>query len=172
MSKAFTREADDDTPRRSRSRQSSGLPPGAVNYVTAEGARRFRDELDDLLRNKRPRLLAEAASGDASAAQRVGEVDGRIQTLQAILRGATIVPEAAEVFDEVRLGATVTLRHVASGREVRYRVVGVDEVGLEPSWVSWRSEIGAVLLHASVGQKVVWPGAGGEETTEILRIEG
>jgi transcription elongation GreA/GreB family factor len=172
MSKAFTREADDDdAPRRSRARQASGLPPGAVNYLTEEGARRFRSELDELLRTERPRLSAEAAAGDATAAVRLGEVEGRIQTLQAILRGASIVPAATEAMEAVRLGATVTLRQVASGREMRYRVVGVEEAGLEPGWVSWRSEIGAALLHAGIGEKVALPGAAGEEIAEILSIE-
>ena len=170
MSKAFTRESDDDSPRRLRARQSSGLPPGAVNYLTEEGARRLRAELDELLRLERPRLSAEIAAGAPAAALRLAEAEGRIETLQAILRGATIVPALEESLEEVRLGATVAVRQAPSGSEVRYRVVGVDEAGLEPHWVSWRSEIGAALLHATVGQKIILAGPNGGESVEIVRI--
>ena len=125
----------------------------------------MREELDRLLRLERPRLAAEAT---AEAATRLAEVVSRVETLQGILRDATIVPGLAEAPEEVRLGATVTVRLATSGSEARYRVVGVDEAGLEPHWVSWRSEIGAALLHAAVGQRVVLPGG---DSCEIVRIE-
>lgn len=44
MSKAFTKE-DVELPERSgRQRSAAGLPPGAVNYVTQEGAARLSSE--------------------------------------------------------------------------------------------------------------------------------
>ncbi len=48
MSRAFIKE-DVDLPERSgRKRSASGLPPGAINYITARGAKRLRDELQKL----------------------------------------------------------------------------------------------------------------------------
>ncbi len=48
MSRAFVKE-DVDLPERSgRKRSTSGLPPGATNYITARGAKRLRDELQKL----------------------------------------------------------------------------------------------------------------------------
>lgn len=41
MSKAFTREDVEPPERSGRQRAATGLPPGAVNYVTAEGAARL-----------------------------------------------------------------------------------------------------------------------------------
>ena len=40
---------DVDLPERSgRKRSASGLPPGAINYISARGAKRLRDELEKL----------------------------------------------------------------------------------------------------------------------------
>src|SRR5438552_6904579 len=57
MSKAFTRESDDlpDVP--VVARQPSPLPPGAKNYLTPDGARRLREELDRLVQVERPRQV-------------------------------------------------------------------------------------------------------------------
>jgi len=48
MSRAFIKE-DADLPERSgRKRSASGLPPRATNYITADGAKRLREELQNL----------------------------------------------------------------------------------------------------------------------------
>ncbi len=49
MSKAFTREEDDAPERPTPLRPASSLPPGTKNYLTPDGAVRFRDELDRLI---------------------------------------------------------------------------------------------------------------------------
>src|SRR5215217_3832076 len=57
MSKAFVRESDfDDLPELPP--PSSGLPPGAKNYMTAGGAERLREELNRLLDKERPGVAA------------------------------------------------------------------------------------------------------------------
>ena len=55
MSEAFTRESDNapDLPLRAR---AAPLPVGAKNYLTQEGAQRFREELARLLDVERPKL--------------------------------------------------------------------------------------------------------------------
>lgn len=44
MSKAFTKEDVEPPERSGRHRAATGLPPGAVNYITAEGAARLSPE--------------------------------------------------------------------------------------------------------------------------------
>src|SRR5437870_3936099 len=57
MSKAFTRE--DDLPEPSIPlRPPAALPSGAKNYLTPEGARRLRAELNRLIETERPRISA------------------------------------------------------------------------------------------------------------------
>jgi hypothetical protein len=41
MTRAFVKEDGDPAERNKRKRSPSGLPPGAANYITARGAKRF-----------------------------------------------------------------------------------------------------------------------------------
>ncbi len=144
MSKAFTKE-DNDLPERSgRRRSASGLPPGALNYMTADGARRLR---------------AEQAEAGAELAAEVARV----------LASATIVEPPTEPPAGAVFGAKVTVRE-ASGREVSYRIVGVDEVDFEPDWVSWTSPMGRALLGAEPGGKVSFTLDAASVTFQAVRI--
>ncbi len=131
MSKAFTKEDNAQPERSLRTRSTSGLPPGAVNYMTAAGARRLREEL----------------AGLDGASERAGEI-------REALEAATIVEPPAEPPHCVVFGAKVTLRAAEGGTEI-FRIVGVDEVGFEPRAVSWVSPAGRSLLGFEPGERVV-----------------
>ena len=66
MSKAFTKEDDSEPERNTRVRSISGLPPGALNYMTADGARRMEEEIEEL-RGTAPERAAEIQRILASA---------------------------------------------------------------------------------------------------------
>ena len=153
MSKAFTRESDDgpDVP---PIRPISPLPPGVKNYITAAGAEQFRAELARLIQAERPRPAS---------------LDQRIVQLEAALRSGVAVPVPEKPWDEVRFGATVTVRDGA-GEESHYRIVGVDETDVDRDWVSWRSPIAAALLNARIGQRVRFRVPAGERELEIVAI--
>jgi transcription elongation factor GreB len=167
MSKAFTRESDDLPEAPVVARQRSPLPPGAKNYLTPDGARRLREELDRLVQLERPR---HAGSPDNPEAKRQIQVlDQRIYYLQQSLESAVvvappIVPEAG-----VRFGANVTVRD-RSGTESRYRIVGVDETDIDQGWVNWLSPIAKALLNARLGERVRVELPTGQEELEILSI--
>jgi transcription elongation factor GreB len=147
MSKAFTKEEVDPPERSGRVRSASGLPPGAVNYITARGAARLRQKLDDLRRG----------------------IDHRseIAELERILSSVTIVDATEETGGRIAFGARVTVRD--SAEQLRtYRVVGVDELDFERDAVSWISPIGRTLLAAELGDKVT---LGEARPVEIVRVE-
>jgi len=133
MSKAFTREDVDPPQRSGRMRSASGLPPGAVNYITARGAQRLQIELGTL--------------------RGAGENAARIAELEGILASATVVnlPDASS--NSVAFGATVTVEDT-DGKTDTYSVVGVDEVDFERDAVSWISPVGKTLLAAKLGDRV------------------
>jgi transcription elongation GreA/GreB family factor len=133
MSKAFTREDVDPPQRSGRMRSASGLPPGAVNYITASGAQRLQAEV--------------------AALRNVGESVERIAELEAILASTTVVDPPSTASNSIAFGATVTLQYT-DGKTERYIVVGVDEVGFEPGAVSWISPTGKTLLAANLGDRV------------------
>ena len=144
MSKAFTKEDDEIPERAGRVRTSSGLPPGAVNYMTEAGARLF---LEDLAKAKGRR-----AAG-----------------LRQNLDSATVVPERDEPPDEVLFGMTVTVRR-DDGQQIAYRIVGVDETRLAAGWISWVSPLARALIGTRVRQRVHLPDAPAGEEVEIVKI--
>src|SRR4051794_19220853 len=107
MSKAFTREDVDPPERSGRKRSASGLPPGAVNYISARGARRLQKDLT----KQRAR----------------GESPERVAELEAILASITIVDPPGNPTKDIGFGSTITARE-DDGEDRTYTVVGVDEL--------------------------------------------
>ena len=147
MSRAFVKEDVDHPERSGRKRSASGLPPGAINYITARGAKRLRDELQKL-------------SAAKANSERVGK-------LEQILASVHIVDPPDPESNSVAFGATVTVKD-KQGRSETYTVVGVDELDLEPDAVSWISPIGKALLAADIGD---WITLEHGRTAKIVKIE-
>ena len=166
MSRAFVRESD-DRPELPIERQPSPLPAGAKNYITAEGARRLREELERLVENERPALAASTADPDAK--RRLLVLKQRILQLEESLQSAEIVSSPAGPAQAVRFGTTVTVRDSKS-EESTYRIVGVDETDFDRGWVSWLSPIARALMNARVGERVRFTSPSGEEDLEIVGI--
>ena len=124
MSRAFVKE-DVDLPERSgRKRSASGLPRGATNYITARGAKRLRDELQQL-----------------RAANAVSE---RVTELEQILASVHVVDPPNVPSKSVTFGATVTVKDKKGPTET-FTILGVDELDFEPDAVSWISPLGNAL---------------------------
>ena len=130
MSRAFVKEDIDPPERSGRKRAASGLPPGAINYITARGARRLRDELDELRHAK-------------VSTERVGE-------LEQILASIQVVDSPEPPWNSVTFGATVTVKDKQGATET-YTIVGVDELDFEPDAINWISPVGKALLAADIG---------------------
>ncbi len=130
-------------------------------YVTPEGARRLRAELDALWTVERPqvtRAVAEAAAqGDRSenaeyiyGKRRLREIDRRVRFLRGRLTGMKVVSEAPSDRSRAFFGAWVTIRDSA-GDERRHRIVGPDEFDREAGFISMDSPLGRALLGRRVG---------------------
>jgi transcription elongation factor GreB len=156
MSKAFTKETDDDDePALS---DDAGMPDGFTNYVTPAGHKKLNDELARLWKVDRPKLvdtIAWAASnGDRSengdyiyGKRKLREIDRRIRFLSKRLDSAVVVDNAGKIHDRVYFGATVTDE---SGAERTISIVGVDELDPGRGRVSWISPV-ATRLPRSLG---------------------
>ena len=166
MSKAFTREDDASGPIITP-RLADPLPQGARNYLTPDGARRLRAQLDSLINVERPR--AAATSDPNLAREQLASVDQRIHRLEQSLQSALVVEPPIDEIDHVRFGATVRVRE-SSGEECNYRIVGIDETDIDRGWVSWVSPIARALLNARPGQRVRLKLPSGEEELEVLSI--
>lgn len=153
MSRAFTRESDDD-PGTLPERPVSSHP----NLVTPGGLAAIEGRLRSLERE----LVAARASGDSTRRACI-ERDLRYFT-QRLATARVIAPGAAA--DRVRFGVRVTLRN-ASGAEQSFRLVGEDEADAARGLLSWVSPLAQALLGHEPGNTVRFQT--GE--LEILRLE-
>ncbi len=182
MSKAFTKEtdgADDDD--QDLESSAPAVPAGSKNYMTPAGNAKLRAELRNLLDVVRPEVTATvqwaASLGDRSenadyiyGKRRLREIDRRIRFLTKRLESAEIVDPAEQSSDQVRFGATVTVRY-ESGEERTFSIVGIDETEIKRGRISWISPIGRALLNSRVGDLISFRSPKGEEELEILSLK-
>jgi transcription elongation factor GreB len=179
MSKAFTKETDaddDDLPE-----ESEGLPGGVKNYVTPEGLKSLRDELQELRHVERPKIVEivswAAGNGDRSengdyiyGKKRLREIDRRLRYLTKRLDNALEVdPAQQKALRQVFFGATVTYADERD-EEHTVKIVGVDEADLEKGLISWISPVAKALMKAGKGDVVRLRTPRGEETLEVIDI--
>jgi len=145
--------------------------------MTREGFTRLQQELEQLKREERPRIIkaiAEArAHGDLSenaeyhaAKERQGFIEGRIRELEAKVSGAEVLDPPRDG-DRVTFGSSVRLRG-PDGKEVRYQIVGSDEADPATGRISILSPLARTLIGKEVGDEVQMQAPGGAKTFEIL----
>ena len=117
MSKAFTRESDEDHDETSERPLGAEVSPGMKNYVTPEGAARLRDELDRLAQIDRPAALA------AKDARALREIDRRLAFLGRRLGALEVIESGGPTSGPRALRRTVVVR-AEDGAEHRYRARG------------------------------------------------
>jgi transcription elongation factor GreB len=158
--------------------------PAGSKYITPEGARRLREELDQLWRDERPRVTlavaAAAAQGDRSenaeytyGKKRLHEIDRRVRFLRKRLEGMTIVDTAAASArrdaQRIYFGAWVQVEY--SGSELRwYRIVGPDEFDMHADYISMDSPLGRSLLRKRIDDEVVVTLPSGQATLIVVAI--
>ena len=168
MSKAFTKESENNQDLLPAAKRASLLPPGTKNYMTAHGEKTFRAELDRLLTIERPKLLSELLN-DPDSKRHLQILNQRIEQLQQCLQSAEVVPPPEKPDPQVRFGSTVTIR-AGTGPTISYRIVGVDEIDIDKGWISWISPIARALMHAKAGQRVRFKTPSGEKELEVVAV--
>ena len=181
MSKAFTKETDDDADE-DLPEPAAALPKGAKNYITPAGYARLESELRQLTSVERPKVVEvvswAASNGDRSengdylyGKKRLREIDRRIRFLLKRMEIAEVVDQRRQTNrDQVFFGATVTYAD-SDDRERTVRIVGVDEARHENGEVSWISPVARALLKARVGDVVKMQTPAGLEEVEVVTIE-
>jgi len=162
---------------------SDGEPrPAAkrVAYITPEGAKRLRAELDELWLKERPRVTQQvadaAAMGDRSenaeyiyGKRRLREIDRRVRFLSKRLDVIRIVSEPPSDPKRVFFGAWVTVED-EDGAEKTYRIVGADESDLEKGFISMDSPVARALLGKREGEEIIIKVPRGDVEYTILAV--
>src|SRR5215510_6359669 len=145
--------------------------------ITRQGFERLQQELEQLKREERPRIIraiAEArAHGDLSenaeyhaAKERQGFIEGRIRELESKV-GAAEVIEPPRDGDRITFGSTVLLKG-PDGKDVRYQIVGSDEADPGTGRISVLSPLARTLIGKEVGDEVRVQAPGGARELEIV----
>ena len=183
MSKAFV---SDDTPADDETDvpEAAPLAAGSRNYMTPGGFARLRRELDALVSQERPELVATVAwaagNGDRSengdyiyGKKRLREIDRRIRFLVHRLDNAEVVdpamPRDEDAESRVFFGATVTVGTLA-GDERTISIVGIDEIDTGRGYISWISPMARALLKAREGDTVIVRTPGGIEELDVVAV--
>ncbi|GFE57156.1 transcription elongation factor GreB [Geobacter sp. AOG1] len=151
-----------------------------ADYITPDGAKRLREELDWLWKVERPKVTQgvsdAAAEGDRSenaeyiyGKKRLREIDRRIRFLTKRLDLLTVVTSPPSSTDRVYFGAWVRLEDEA-GEERVYRIVGPDESDAAQGWISLDAPMGRALLGKREGDEVMVRRPAGDATFTILDV--
>ncbi len=149
-------------------------------FITPEGARRLKEELDFLWRRKRPevtRAVSEAAAqGDRSenaeyiyGKKQLREIDSRVRFLRQRLEGMVVVDHPPSDPSRVYFGAWVTVED-EEGAETDYRIVGPDEFDLPLGLISMDSPLGRALMRKAVDDELTIDLPAGRKTFTVVAI--
>ncbi len=150
--------------------------------MTVEGYQRLQEELKNLVRVERPKVvqdIAEARShGDLSenaeydaAKDRQGFVEGRIKELNHKIATAQIIDPSTIKSEKIVFGAKVTLFDIDTEKEVTYQIVGDDEADIKVGKISISSPVGRSLIGYSVDEEVNIVVPSGMKVYEVTNIE-
>ncbi|MCK1996502.1 transcription elongation factor GreA [Psychrobacillus psychrodurans] len=148
--------------------------------MTVAGKQKLQDELTHLITVKRKevveRIKIARSFGDLSenseydsAKEDQAFVEGRISTLESMIRNAVII-EGEGNNDTVTLGKTVTFVEIPDGDEETYTIVGSAEADPIEGLISNDSPIAKGLIGKSTGDRVKILTPGGEMDVEIKTI--
>lgn len=152
----------------------------AKHYITPEGAKKLRAELEQLWTVERPRVTQEvadaAAQGDRSenaeyiyGKRRLREIDRRVRFLSKRLDDVTVVTEPPSDAKRVFFGAYVTVED-EEGEQATYRIVGPDESDVDKRWISMEAPVAKALMGKRLDDEVLVRRPKGDITYTILKI--
>ncbi|KQL38133.1 MULTISPECIES: transcription elongation factor GreA [Bacillaceae] len=150
--------------------------------MTLAGKQKLEQELENLKTVKRAevveRIKIARSFGDLSenseydaAKDEQAFVEGRITTLENMIRNAEIITENNDASDTVTLGKSVTFLELPAGDEETYTIVGSAEADPFEGKISNDSPIAKSLLGKTVGEEVTVNTPGGDMQVRILAVK-
>ncbi len=133
--------------------------------LTQEGLKKLENELSHLRTVKRKEIAArikEAISyGDITdnseyedAKNEQAFIEGRIITLEKMLRRARLLEKDENSDSQVSLGSTVTIRDLNLKQDYEYTIVSTAEADPTEKKISNESPVGKAILGLTVGEQV------------------
>ncbi|MDD2589717.1 MAG: GreA/GreB family elongation factor [Fermentimonas sp.] len=149
MSRGFVKEGDQEeipiVPPR------AFLPEGETNYVTQVGMNELLTEKEKLV-SERENLSIVNEDEKRIA---VNHINAKLFLLDNRIDTAVIVNLEEQAQNEVRFGASVTLRIEEANRIKTFQIVGVDEADVSKGKISFVSPLARALTNKRIGDKVI-----------------
>jgi transcription elongation factor GreB len=149
MSRGFVKEDDQEeipiVPQRAY------LPDGVTNFVTPSGMNQLLAE-QQLLIDERNNLNN---ARENEKRIELNYINAKLQLLNNRIAEAKLVNLNEQPQNEIRFGATVTLRIEATKNLKTFQIVGVDEADISKGKVSFISPIARALINKKIGEKVI-----------------
>jgi transcription elongation factor GreA len=151
-----------------------------TTFVTPEGLKKLEEELEyfrTVRRQEVAQRLRDALEGQdvlenaeyEDAKNEQAFVEGRILTLETILKSAEIIEEGGPA-DRVGIGSHVTVSE-DDGEPETYHIVGSTEADPKSGRISNESPLGKALLGYRVGDEVIVNAPDGILSFRIIAIE-
>lgn len=152
-----------------------------VSYITAEGLKKLKEELDQLTRIERPKISAQIAEardkGDLSenaeydaAKEAQGLLELKISKLQEVVRNSRIIDESKIDSSSVQILTKVKIKNLKNKAIMEYTLVAESEADLKAGKISVETPIAQGLMGKKVGDKVSITVPNGVIDFEILDI--
>jgi transcription elongation factor GreA len=149
-----------------------------TTYISKDGLEKLREELAEMTNVRRPeiaqRIHDAKEHGDLSenaeyedAKNEQAFVEGRIQTLEGMIKTATLIDENHST-DHVQIGSTVKV--TGEDGEESFTIVGSAEAKPAAGRISNESPVGRALLGRKKGEKVVVKVPAGDFSYKIIEI--
>jgi len=149
--------------------------------LTSEGLEKLQAELDNLKNVRRKEntaaLKVAKSFGDLSenseydeAKNEQGKLEARIIELEETLRNAKIIDESEQNNETVHTGSKVTIKNLANGMTMTYRILGETEANPAAGIISAQSPIAKGLLGHKAGETVEIDVPAGKISFEIVEI--
>jgi transcription elongation factor GreA len=154
---------------------------GKVTYVTEEGLRNMKEELDRLTRIERPAIskaigeaiekgdISENAEYDA-AKDAQGMLEAKIAILSSKIATTRIIDESKIDTSSVQMMNKVTIRNKINNATMQYTIVSEPEANLKLGKISIQTPIAKGLLGKKLGDVVEIQVPSGKMEFEIIDI--
>ncbi len=100
----------------------------------------------------------------------LNQINAKLQLLDSRIVEAKIVNLEEQPHNEIKFGATVTLKIEATKKVQTFQIVGVDEADISKGKISFISPVAKALINKKVGDKAILKRPGEDLVFEIMDI--
>jgi transcription elongation factor GreB len=164
MSRGFVKEDDQEevpiVPQRAY------LPDGVTNFVTRTGMEQLLAEKQILIYEKANLI----GTNENEKRISLNYINAKLQLLNNRIAEVKVIDLKEQPQNEIRFGASVTLKNEGSGKIQIFQIVGVDEAEIAKGKISFISPLAKALINKKAGDKITFKRDRGEAVFEIVDI--